>query len=133
MPVRSLSSYVLVWPDRAAVDAAARAWAAREAGSRPDLLRLGYSGSYARGDWGTGSDLDLVAAVRSSDLPFEDRAVRWDLTALPVPAEILVYTEAEWRAFLAEGSRFARTLESETVWTYASEGAADAPASHRPR
>jgi hypothetical protein len=40
----------------------------------------------------------------------------WDLASLPVPAEILVYTVAEWTRLEREGARFVRTLEAETVW-----------------
>lgn len=116
MPVRSSSSSVARWPDCASVDRAARAWAAGEAAGRPELLRLGYFGSYARGEPGPGSDLDLVAVVGASDLPFERRALEWDLLGLPVGAELLVYTEPEWEKLKARGSRFARVLESETVW-----------------
>ena len=83
---------------------------------RPLLRRLGYFGSYARGDWGMGSDLDLVAIVAEADEAFDRRALAWNLTTLPVPAEILVYTEAEWRSLLDRGGRFARTLDREVVW-----------------
>lgn len=116
MPVRSLNSFVLVWPDRGQVDQAVRRWAGEESRKRPALRRLGYFGSYARGDWGVGSDLDLIAVVDESAEPFERRALTWDLAALPVPAEILVYTELEWQALLGGGRRFARTLEREVVW-----------------
>lgn len=118
MPVRSSTSSVARWPDRAAVDAAARAWASSEAARRPDLLRLGYFGSYARGEAGPGSDLDLVAVVRESKLPFEQRALDWDLLPLPVAAELLVYTEREWEALQGSGRRFARVLRDETVWLF---------------
>ena len=83
---------------------------------RPALRRLGYFGSYARGDWGVGSDLDLVAVVTEAAEPFDRRALAWDLTTLPVPAEILVYTEAEWRALVEGGGRFPRTLLRDVVW-----------------
>jgi len=117
MPVRSLNSSVLVWPDREQVDQAVRRWAAEEWRNRPTTLRrLGYFGSYARGDWGVGSDLDLVAVVAETPEPFDRRALRWNLTGLPVPAEILVYTEAEWQALFEAAGRFARTLEREVVW-----------------
>jgi len=116
MPVRSFSSSVLVWPDCEQVDAAVRRWAAEERRTRPALRRLAYFGSYARGDWGVGSDLDLVAIVADATEPFERRSRDWNLTTLPVPAEILVYTETEWRALLGGGGRFARTMEQEVVW-----------------
>lgn len=115
MPVRSLNSRVLKWPGRAQVDAAVRALAARLAASHPQLVRFGYFGSYARGDWGPGSDVDLVAVVRRARRPFEERPLDFDLGKLPVPAELLVYTVDEWEAAAAAG-RFRRGLEKETVW-----------------
>lgn len=122
MPTRSLNSSVLVWPDRERVDRAVRVWARGEAARHPGLVRLGYFGSYARGDWGVGSDVDLVAVVAASDEPFERRALAWDLAALPVPAEIVVYTEQEWLALRAQDTRFARVLREETVWVYPETG-----------
>jgi len=116
MPQRSLNSRVLKWPDRDVIDRAVRAWA-QEAGKRfPGLSRVGYFGSYACGNWGVGSDLDLVAIMDRDPEPFERRPLRWDLNGLPVPAEIFVYTEAEWQHLQVEGSRFARMLRDTTVW-----------------
>jgi len=91
-------------------------WAAREAPRHPGLLRLGYFGSYARGDAGVGSDLDLIAVVESSPEPFEGRALGWDLSSLPVPAELLVYTRLEWERLQQQGGRFVRTLQQEARW-----------------
>jgi len=116
MPTRSLHSRVMKWPDRATVDAAARQWSHRIVTERDDVVRVGYFGSYARGDWGVGSDLDLVAVVRQSQQPFHERARRWDRSELPVPADLLVYTEAEWTALDQRGGRFAEMLRCETVW-----------------
>lgn len=120
MPVRSLNSSVVVWPDRLAVESALRRWAEETAQHRPELLRVGYFGSYARGDWGVGSDLDVVLVVASADLAFGRRAAAWDLTRLPVPADALAYTEDEWRRLDPE-SRFARMLAREVVWVWVKE------------
>ena len=117
MPVRSLRSSVLKWPDARVVDEAVRRWSDQIARRRPDVERIGYFGSYARGDWGVGSDLDLVMVVAHSALPFERRGAEWDVTGLPVPADVLVYTHREWEA-LDKQSRFYRTLVRETVWVY---------------
>ncbi|MGO9567753.1 MAG: nucleotidyltransferase domain-containing protein [Desulfomonilaceae bacterium] len=106
------------WPDRGKVDRVVREWAATMVRSRSGIIRLGYFGSYARGDWGVGSDLDLVAIVDHTTEPFERRSLTWGLSPLPVPAELLVYTSTEWQSLQNKGGRFARTLEEETVWVY---------------
>jgi predicted nucleotidyltransferase len=121
MPVRSLNSSVLVWPDRALVDHSARTWAARTARQHPGVQRIGYFGSFARGDWGVGSDLDLVAIVERSDQPFECRSVDWPLEQLPVPADMIVYTSAEFEQVLARNDRFARVLGQEVIWIWPDE------------
>lgn len=118
MPVRSLNSSVLKWPDRAQADEAVRRWIKTESPRHPDLCRLGYFGSYARGDWGVGSDLDLVAIVRTSTEPFHRRSLNWDLSSLPVPADMLVYTIADWDQLMTSRSLFARTLEREAIWIF---------------
>jgi len=116
MPVRSSTSAVLRWPDAASVRSALAAWAEREAPRHPALLRLGYFGSYARGDWGVGSDLDLIAVVESSASPFERRGLEWETSTLPVPAQLLIYTREEWERLRSEAGRFFRTVDRERVW-----------------
>jgi len=93
-------------------------WAEAMARARPDVLRIGYIGSYARGDWGVGSDLDLIVVVEHCEEPFWRRGLEWDLSLLPVPADLLVYTQEEWQALAAQGGRFYQTVEREAVWVY---------------
>lgn len=121
MPVRSLSSSVIRWPDLETVREAIGQWAKEEVPNHPDLIRLGYFGSYARAEWGVGSDLDLVAVVEESPDAFERRNLSWSLTSLPVPADLLVYTRTEWESLEKGGGRFVRALSSETVWIYRKE------------
>jgi predicted nucleotidyltransferase len=123
MPVRSLSSSVLRWPDRQAVDRAVREWAAGLIQERPDVVAIGYFGSYARGDWGVGSDIDLVVVLADSGLPFERRAVGLDTrltTALPVPADLLVYTSDEWQRLAKQPT--GRRLGQEVIWVRGAGG-----------
>jgi len=96
MPVRSSGSSVLTRPDPATVKAAVRHWAEQMSAAHGDIVAIGWFGSYPRGTWGVGSDVDLVVVLRESPQPFERRAVRFDTTPLPVPADLLVYTRAEW-------------------------------------
>lgn len=118
MPVRSFDSPVLRWPKRAEVDAAVRSWATGQPELHPELLRLGYFGSYARGDWGVGSDVDLVAVVARSERPWLERGLDWNTLPLPVPADLLVYTQREWDDALVRGEPFVRTAAREAVWVY---------------
>lgn len=118
MPVRSLNSSVLKWPDHKKVARAVRSWSAEQGRRLPDLKRLGYFGSYARGNWGVGSDLDLIAIIDETSESFERRALNWDLNDLPVPAEIIIYTVKEWADLQKQGNKFSRTIKGEIIWTY---------------
>jgi len=104
------------------VVAALRQWARGASRQHPDINRVGCFGSYARGDWGVGSDLDVVVIVSDADAPFERRAAAWDTTSLPVPADVLVYTEDEWSR-LNEGSLMARAMQREVRWVWEREEA----------
>ena len=117
MPVRSLTSSVLKWPERDMVVRCLNSWAAEMVRNRPEVVRIGYFGSYARNDWGVGSDLDLIVIVESSDQPFLRRSLAWDTTDLPVPVDVLVYTLAEWEDMDRKG-RFGRMLDEEVIWVY---------------
>lgn len=118
MPVRSLTSSVLKWPDRETVDQAVRKWVKEQASKHPELRRLGYFGSYAGSNWGVGSDLDLIAIVATASEPFERRNLTWDLQPLPVPTDLLIYTAEEWKRLHEKGGKFISTLDLEAVWVY---------------
>ena len=124
MPVRSFNSRVMRWPDRETVDRAARAWAESLARSVPAVVAIGYFGSYARGDYGVGSDIDLVVVLRESGTPRMERSVGWDLGKLPVPADVLTYTLDEWHALADSGYRMYRVFTTETVWVWGDPPAA---------
>ena len=79
------------------------------------VTRIGHSGSYARGDWGVGGDVDLLIIVTASAEPFARRSRDFDAVHLPVPAEILVHTENEWVLMTPRGRRIAgQTI----IWVY---------------
>lgn len=116
MPTRSLSSSVLKWPERETVDAAVRRWVREASRERPDLLGAAYLGSYARGDWGPGSDVDLLLILREGEGTEEARSSDFDVTELPVPADIIVLTREEWEWMRREDRRFVRVAQEEGVW-----------------
>ena len=111
MPVRSLDTPILKWPSREEVLAAAAAWA-RELSARDRRVRaVGVFGSYARGDAGVGSDLDLVVLVRDGA-----GAPLFDVSGLPVPAETVVFEETPWRHASREATGIARTIAADVRW-----------------
>ena len=125
MPVTSSASSVKRWPSAESVVAAARAWAARLAERDPTVVAVGCFGSYARGEAGFGSDLDLVVIRRSDAGPFDRRVAAAE--TLPVPADVLVYDADAWVRLQAGGRRMARVLESETRWLHGTPPAARPP------
>ncbi len=122
MPVRSLHSSVLKWPDRQAVYEALLQWLGKLLTIRTDVQKVGYFGSYSRGDWGTGSDLDLVVVLDASDVPFGRRSLGSDVLDIPVSVDLLVYTADEWRLLEKTNTRFYRTIVKEVVWVYTGSG-----------
>jgi predicted nucleotidyltransferase len=59
---------VFKWPDRETVLAAAGRWALMVRAQDPSVREVLCVGSYARGDWGVGSDLDVIVVVTESAL-----------------------------------------------------------------
>ena len=118
MPVRSLNTAVLKWPDEQTVRRAAEQWAASVGAAEKTVLHIGYFGSYATGNWGVGSDLDIVVILESSEKPFGRRGTRFSTSQIPVPCDVLIYTRNEWEQLLRERRRFSRTILSEAVWLY---------------
>ena len=116
MPVTSTTSSVKRWPTAEAVIGALEIWGAALARRRDDVIALGYFGSYARGDAGFGSDLDLVMIVEADPRPSMERGRELGMEILPVPVDLLVYTAGEWERLQAERGRFVRTLNAEARW-----------------
>ena len=61
-----------------------------------------------------GNDIDIVVVVKESEKPFWRRLLDFDKTSLPVPADILVYTEKEWEGI--KNRRFGKTLREKALW-----------------
>lgn len=112
MPVKSSTSSVLVWPKKADVVRAVESWAAATRDGQSDIVAIGYYGSLRRDDWGVGSDVDLVVVVESSRRRTIERPLDFDLSSIPVPADLLVFTSAEWDAIGRRDDRFAREMRA---------------------
>jgi len=115
MPVRSLSSAVFKWPDRESVLRAARAWARSLRQHDSTVRSIHCVGSCARGDWGVGSDLDVIVIIDDTDMSLVERRRRYEPTDVPVPADVFVYTASEWDALALRSPHLFRRLERERV------------------
>jgi uncharacterized protein len=114
MPVTSSRSSIKRWPSAERVHHASEAWAQQLVAANPAVVAVGCFGSYARGEAGVGSDIDLLV-VRRDDTPIP-HLLGADVDALPVPTDILHYTEAELAALLERGGRMARVVRDEALW-----------------
>ncbi len=121
MPVTSSTSSIKRWPSAEVVLAAASAWARTTAARQPDLIALACFGSYARGEAGFGSDLDLLAVVKTDAHSTARRVTDWNTESLPVPVDLLIYTFGEWKRLEEEGGRFVKTLRAEARWLVGQE------------
>ena len=117
MPVKSSTSSVLKWPNAEVVIKFLKQWAEKIALNNPDVLKIGFFGSYARGNWGVGSDLDVILILKHCEKPFERRGLLFDTLSFPVPVDLLVYTQEEWRKLLEEKG-FAENIKKEIIWIY---------------
>lgn len=103
------------WPDAAAVRQAVDAWSADTLRQQRHVVAVGLFGSLARGGWGVRSDVDLLVVVRETDVPFIGRPSAFPTDALPVPADVLVYTADEWDR-MGTGPSPAASVRREVVW-----------------
>lgn len=115
MPVRFLNSVVLKWPDRERVLLAARKWSAELRRDHPEVEGVFCVGSYARGDWGVGSDIDLVVLSSDSDTSLSDRHGRYYPRDLPVPADLWIYTPSEWNSISINSPFLWKRLSNELL------------------
>ncbi len=99
------------------VVAAARGWARDLKRSHPEVVRVGYFGSYARGDYVPGSDLDVLIELSSSEIPrWPDRRDKYQPAGIPVGVEVFAYLSTELDILRGAGDGFVQAIEAEIVW-----------------
>jgi uncharacterized protein len=118
MPVRSLNSAILKWPDKQKVLSEAKVWAKSTGLSDNNILRIYCFGSICSDTWGVGSDLDIVIILKKTTVPFISRACSNDTSAISVPVDLLVYTQSEITKLSKGKSRFMDEIEKSAVLLY---------------
>ena len=118
MPKRSLSSVKITSVRRTEVAAALKRWADRIAHDRPEVLRIGYFGSYARGDYTPFSDLDVVVVLAGSPRRFPERTLDYQPQDVPVGCEVFAYTADEIALMRREGRSWWHEIETTCLWVW---------------
>lgn len=114
MPKRSSTSVVIKSLDETRVRRAAAAWAKRLLAEHPEVEEVIFFGSFAKGTWAPGSDLDALLVLRASKKPFRERIPDYLPGAFPVGVDLLPYTRAEIEGLSAG---FLQEVEVST-WRY---------------
>ena len=84
----------------------ARTTALRIAANHPEVSRVVLFGSFARGDYGVRSDMDLLIVLKSSDLPIRERIGEFLKECSGYPTDVFPLTEAELEARLQDSDPF---------------------------
>lgn len=90
-----MSSVVVKWVDAAAVRRAVDAYAARLLSSRPDVEEVVVFGSFEKGDYAPGSDVDVFVILASADKPVRERVPELLPGAFPVGVDVFPFTREE--------------------------------------
>lgn len=94
--------------------AAAAAWVDELRRGCADIVRVGYFGSYARGDYVPGSDFDVMIELAHCDeADPRERAFRMRPARFPVAMDLFVYTTAEIETLRSNRSAFLAVIEQE--------------------
>jgi len=72
-------------------------------------------GSYARGNWGVGSDVDLIVLLTACELSRVERLRRYDPIGLPVHCDLMVFTPGEWDRLQDRSPHFFRQWQNEKL------------------
>jgi predicted nucleotidyltransferase len=115
MPVRSLNSVVFRWPSRDEVLSAARRWAQGLRVRDSSVVHVLCFGSCARGNYGIGSDIDLIVVVREAPDSIVDRRRQYEPSGLPVDEDLWVYTTEEWNRLESTSPGFWKMLQREAI------------------
>ena len=102
--------------DRETVLSEIRVWVKRHKPKHPEIIAAGLFGSYARGDYAPGSDIDLLIIVSDSKEPrWFMRSSSFEIETLPLGADVFVYTQAE-RDQMEKTHPWFQHVLSETIW-----------------
>lgn len=95
MPRRFLNTVVVKSVDAALVRRAMDAYAERLLASHPEIEEIVVFGSFMKGTYAPGSDLDVFIVLSSADQPVRDRIPSLLPGAFPVGVDLFPFTREE--------------------------------------
>lgn len=81
-----------------------------------NIVKIGYFGSYATGDYTPASDLDILIIIKNSDKPFWRRSIDFDTSDIPVGCDIFCYTENEIEKMIENNNLWIKHILDKTVF-----------------
>ena len=110
-----MSSVVIKSVDKEKVRSAVDQYAARLLATRPEVLEVVVFGSFAKGNYAPGSDVDIFIRLSHSDKSIRDRIPEFLPGAFPVGIDLFPYTEEEMAEL--QSSPVLKAVR-ESVWRY---------------
>jgi predicted nucleotidyltransferase len=96
-----------------------KAWTQKIVTQNSGIIKIGYFGSYARGDYTPASDLDILILIDKSDKVFFKRADDYTADNISVGCEIFVFTKQEVKQRTKKYKKgWVDTILEEAVWIY---------------
>lgn len=106
------------WPTAQEIGNAVASWAQETASHDSGLARVGFVAAFNPDGSPQEGHLDVVLLVNHTETPLAERSADWDLGAVPVPTQALVFTVAEWDEIVAGDTWLSRKLSSGTQWVW---------------
>lgn len=108
------------WPSAQEIGDAVAAWAQESASQDTGLARVGFVAAFNPDGSPQEGHLDVVLLVDQTETPLAERSAEWDLGAVPVPTQALVFTVAEWEEVMESDTWLSRKLSKGTQWVWES-------------
>lgn len=98
-----MSSVLIKSVDPAKIRRSVDEYARRVFAEHPEVEEIIVFGSFAKGNYAPGSDVDILIVLSDSDRPFRDRIPELLPGAFPVGLDLFPYTRAEIASRLSPG------------------------------
>ncbi|OGL46970.1 MAG: hypothetical protein A2161_09405 [Candidatus Schekmanbacteria bacterium RBG_13_48_7] len=119
MPVSSSNSVKIKSVSPVLVIDALKKWISELRLNNKNLISAGYFGSYAKGNYAPGSDIDILLILTNSKHDrFFDRSPEFYPESFPIGMDIFVYTVDEISQMFEYGNGWIKQVFNSTIWIF---------------